>query len=122
MMKRADLLALAKDRTAVVLLLTTVVGAIVVVLVTVLRLHPSDVQIPIRYSAFGTANIYRDQWYVLYVFPIFALLVAALNTLISIKLYNIERLASLGFMSLTVFLLVTCLVAVTAILNLAPSI
>lgn len=122
MMKRADLLALAKDRTAVVLLLTTVVAAIVVVLVTVLRLHPSDVQIPIRYSAFGTANIYRDQWYALYVFPIFALLVAAINAWISIKLYNIERLASLGFMSLTVFLLITCLVVVTAIINLAPSI
>lgn len=121
-MKRADLLALAKDRLAIILLLATVVGSLVVVLVTVLRLHVSDVQIPMRYSALGTANIYRDQWYVLYVFPLFALLIAAFNTVISVKLYRTDRLASLGFMGLTIFLLVTCLVVVTAILNLAPSI
>ncbi|HEU5187846.1 MAG TPA: hypothetical protein VFT87_05090 [Candidatus Saccharimonadales bacterium] len=122
MMKRADLLALAKDRMAIILLLTTVVSAFVVILVSILRLHASDVQIPIRYSAFGTANIYRDQWYVLYIFPLFALLITAFNAVIAVKLYNIDRLASLGFMGLTIFLLVTCLVVVTAILNLAPTI
>lgn len=122
MMKKPEILALAKDRVAIILLLLIVVSTLTVVIVSLLRLHASDVQIPVRYTAFGTANIYRDQWYVLYIFPVFALLAAGFNTFISLKLYSLGRLASLGFMGLTVFLLVGCLVVTNAIFNLAPSV
>lgn len=122
MIKRADLLALAKDRMAIVLLLATVAGVITILLVTLLRLHSSDVQIPVRYTSFGAANIYRDQWYALYIFPAFAVLVATFNTMIAVKLYSVGRLAGIGFLGLTIFLLATCLVVTNAILNLAPSI
>lgn len=122
MIKRADLLALAKDRMAIVLLLATAGGVVTIILVALLRLHSSDVQIPIRYTAFGTANIYRDQWYALYIFPVFAVLVATFNTIIAVKLYSLGRLAGIGFMGLTIFLLATSLVVTNAILNLAPSV
>lgn len=122
MIRRADLLAIAKDRTAVILLGATFVGLVFIILTTLLRVHASDVQVPIRYSEYGTANIYRDQWYVLYTFPIFALLVVLLNSALNIKIHQLNRMVGIGLMSLTLFLVIVCLVVANAIFNLAPSV
>lgn len=97
-------------------------GVFTVIASALFRIHANDVQVPMRYSGYGAANIYRDQWYVLYIFPVFALLVGLLNSVLATKVYQISRQVSLGLMGVTVFLLVTCVVVANAIFNLAPSI
>lgn len=122
MIKKAELIAIIKDRLMLGLLGLTVVIAMIIVLVTIIRLNASDVQIPIRYSDYGTANIYRNQWFALYIFPVFALIVAALNAYISTKVYSLDRRISLSFLGVTVFILTVCLIVTNSILNLAPSV
>lgn len=122
MIKKAELLAIVKDRLMLGLLGLTFVIVVTVVLVTLIRLNASDVQIPIRFSDYGTANIYRNQWFALYIFPIFALLVTALNAYVSTKIYTLDRLISLSFLGVTAFILTVCLVVTNSILNLAPSV
>lgn len=122
MIKKADWLAISKDRTAVLLLLGLVLLVGGVVVSTLLRLHGSDVQIPVRYSGYGTANIYRDQWYTLYAFSVFAVLITTINALLAAKIHGIDRLVSLGLLGFTAFILITCIVVANAVFNLAPSV
>lgn len=122
MIKRAEILALLKDRTAVLLLGFIGLGVFAVIASALFRVHTSDVQVPVRYSGYGAANIYRDQWYVLYIFPTFALLAGMLNSLLAVKIHQISRPVSLGIMGVTVFLLLTSLVVANAIFNLAPNV
>lgn len=122
MIKRAEILAIVKDRPAVLLLGLILFGVLAVVISAVFRIHASDVQVPVRYSGYGAANIYRDQWYMLFIFPAFAVLVGLLNSVLAVKIHQTSRQVSLGFMSVTVFLLITCVVVANAIFNLAPNV
>jgi hypothetical protein len=122
MTKRSEIIAIVKDRLVLVSLLFCILLALIITLVTLLRLSPSDVQIPIRYTDYGTANIYRNQWFALYVFPFFALLITAINVYISTKIHKLNRLVCLSFIGMTIFILVTCLIVTNSILNLAPTI
>lgn len=122
MIKRADWLVIAKDRAAVMLLVVCGLATLAVVLSTIIRVHASDVQVPTRYSGYGTANIYRDQWYSLYMYPLLALLILAINGYLAIKIYQINRLIALGVLGYSLFIEVLCLVVANAIFNLAPSV
>ncbi|HSE28993.1 MAG TPA: hypothetical protein VLA77_00185 [Candidatus Saccharimonadales bacterium] len=122
MIKRAELLAIVKDRLMLGLIGLVVMMALITVLVTLIRLNASDVQIPIRYTDYGTANIYRNQWFALYIFPIFALVVAGVNAFIATKIYSLDRLIALSLLGITTFILVVGLIVTNSILNLAPSV
>src|SRR5688572_19837155 len=122
MIKKADWLAISRDRTAVVLLICMLMALASVVITAIFRIHASDVQIPGRYSAYGTANIYRNQWYTLYAFPLFALMVAGFNSFLAIKIHQINRLVGVGILGISLIVLILCLVVANAIFNLAPSI
>lgn len=122
MIKKADWLAVARDRTVVVLLILLVIATLAVVASSLLRIHLSDVQIPSRYSAYGTANIYRDHWYMLYMFPLFAILTLLTNGYIAIKIHPINRMVSVGIIGATLIIAVICLTVANAIFNLAPTV
>ena len=122
MIKNAEWLAISKDRTMIVLLIAAALALLAVVLTSVLRIHISDVQIPSRYSAYGTSNIYRSQWYFLYSLPLFALLVFTLNGFLSIKIYPHSRLLGVVLLNLTLVLMIICLLVSNSIFNLAPAV
>lgn len=122
MIKKADWLAIAKDRTAVMLLLGVAITCIVLIITTVLRVHPSDIQIPVRYTGFGQTFIYRDQWYTQYAYMLFAVLIATVNVFLSIRMYNLRRLLGLGLLGMSIFLVVIATIISNAIFNLAPSV
>lgn len=70
-----------------------IVSAVVcsaVIIMCALYIRPSDIQVPMRYSAFGITNIYRSQWVEEFAFPGLAVLMFVLNTLVSIKLYRFK--------------------------------
>ena len=121
MIKRADWLAIGKDRTAILLLISMVVLALVIIVTTALRIHVSDIQVPVRFTSYGQTNIYRDQWYNHLSYSAFAVLICGLNGFLAVKTYQINRMLSLGFLGLTVFLMVLAVIIMTAIFNLTPS-
>lgn len=65
------------------LLLTTLV-------LSGLYIRQNDLQVPIRYTAFGITNIYRAQWYNEFTFVGLVVLVFIFGSLIGLKLYNIK--------------------------------
>ena len=122
MIKRAEWLLIAKDRAAVLLLAVMVIEVIIIIITTIVRLHASDVQVPTRYTAYGTANIYRGQWYSLWLFSAFAVLITLINGLLAVKTYQMDKVSGKGLIGFTIFILMIELFVVNAIFNLAPSV
>jgi hypothetical protein len=121
MIKKADWLAILKDRTAIMLWVALGVVCVVLIATTVVRVHASDIQIPVRYTGFGQNFIYRDQWYTQYSYVGFAVIIATVNTFLAIKLYQLRRMLALGLLGMSIFVGILAIVVVNAIVNLAPS-
>lgn len=78
---------LITNRYLTVLTVITLVLALAFITYILLNVHPSELQLVTHYTAFGVTHLYRDQWYYLFVFGGFALLVAILHVTIAIKMY-----------------------------------
>lgn len=122
MIKRSDWLAITKDRLALSLLGVMVIFVVAIIITTALRIHPSDVQVPVRFTGYGQSNIDRDQWYTQISFAIFAILALGVNGFLAIKLYMVRRALSLGIIAMTIFLLAMTIIVTNAIFNLAPTV
>ncbi len=122
MFKKAEWLLVAKDRIAILLLLAVAIEVSIIIITTLVRLHSSDVQIPVRYTGYGTANIYRGQWFTMWQFALFAVLITAINSFLAIKIYQMSKMAGRGIMGFTIFLLLAGIFVVNAVFNLAPSV
>lgn len=107
-----DTIALAlKDRLLLVVTLIGMALALILIASSLLQIRPSDVQIPVRYSAYGVTNLYRDQWFYLISFVGAGILQLVANPLIMLKLLQEKsREFALGFAAMGV------LVALIAIL------
>ena len=78
---------LITNRYLTVLTIITIVLALAFMTYILLNVRSSELQLVTHYTAYGLTHLYRDQWYYLFTFGGFALLVAFLHTTISIKLY-----------------------------------
>lgn len=56
-----------------------------------INIHPSDVTVYSRYTAFGEAHFYKSHWQYLLGFVVFNLVVAIAHVALMVKLYAIER-------------------------------
>ena len=56
-----------------------------------LNIHPSDVTVYSRYTAFGEAHFYKNHWQYLLNFVAFAPIVAFAHIALMVKLHSIER-------------------------------
>lgn len=121
MIKKADWLVIAKDRTAIILAFVLTLACVVLIATVVFRLHASDVQVPVRYTGFGQTFIYRDQWYSQYAYVGLAIIVAGVNGFLAIKLYQLRRMLGLGLLGMSIFVVILATVIINAMLNLAPS-
>lgn len=119
MFKRKDLISLRQDRLMLALLMALLlcIGAIVVT--TLLSIRQSDVQIPMRYSGYGFTNIYRDKWYGLWSFALFGLIVGATNGYLAVNLHASRRGLAIGFIALSLFIVVMALIVANAVFHLA---
>jgi hypothetical protein len=70
--------------TLSIVTLVLTLGFIIYISFTV---HPSELQVVTHYTAYGVTHLYRDQWFYLLSFAVFALLVAFMHIAISIKIY-----------------------------------
>lgn len=99
-----------------------VIDAVALIVTTVLRIHHSDIQIPVRFTGYGQSNIDRDQWYTQISYAIFGVVVVGANGFLAIKLHSLSRMLGLGLMALSIFVLTLALIIANAIFNLAPTV
>ncbi len=68
--------------SAIVLLMA--IGLVIYISAVV---HPRDIQQVVHATTFGVTRLYVNQWYYLYAFALFGLLVAVIHIALAIKLY-----------------------------------
>lgn len=118
MFKKKELIQFSRDRLSVTLLAAFLLTMIILFIMTLANIRVSDVQLPVRYSEYGSTNIYRDRWYSLLSFGLFALVVGGMNSYLIVKLHSIRKGLSLGLSVTSVFVGVVALVVATAVFRL----
>lgn len=110
----------SKDRVLIASCLVFALMCIVAVLLLVFRIHPSELNTQIRYSAFGVSHIYGNAWYYLLPIVLFGLVILPLHIVIAIKLYLGKRnyMARL-FIWLSIVVVIMAIFIGSAILGLA---
>lgn len=89
---------------------------LLIVIIGVANIRPSELQVPVRYTSYGITNFYRDKWYYLITLVVFALAVTAMHGLISFKLYAVKgRGLAVSFIWLSAIMLVIAAVFMYAI-------
>lgn len=78
---------LITNRYLTVLSVVTIVLAALFVTYILLAVRPSELQLVTHYTAYGITHLYRDQWFYLLTFGVFAVLVSFLHVTIAIKMY-----------------------------------
>ena len=119
MFKKRELIHFFRDRLAVSLLAAFLLSMVLLLVMTILNIHVSDVQLPVRYSGYGSTFIYRDRWYSLLTFGLFALLVGGMNSYLIVKVHETRRSLSLGFALVSLTIGIVALVVAAAVFRLA---
>jgi len=78
---------LITNRYLTVLTIVILVLALGFITYILLNVRPSELQLVTHYTAYGVTHLYRDQWYYLYAFGGFALLIAFFHISIALKMY-----------------------------------
>lgn len=91
------------DRLLISLVMIGCLLALILAVSSAFQIRPSDVQLPVRYSAYGVTNLYRDQWFYLLSFVGSGLLILIVHPLIVLKLLQQKgREFAVGFALMTV--------------------
>jgi len=78
---------LVTNRYLTVLSSILVLLSIAFIIYIFIAVRPSDLQLVTHYTAYGVTHLYRDQWFYLWSFAGFAVLVAFFHVALAIKLY-----------------------------------
>ena len=88
---RTPLRTIAADRPFFAALIGVFVAGIIYMLAMGFTLHVRDVQVYVRYTAFGEAHFYKSYWYYLLSFVLFGALVMVVHIGLMVKLYSLQR-------------------------------
>jgi hypothetical protein len=80
----------ASNRYLLLLSVSLVLLAIGFLVYLGFNVRPSELQLVSHYSAFGTTHLYRDQWYYLLNFGVFAIFMAVMHIILTVKLYILK--------------------------------
>lgn len=104
------------DRGYLAAIVALLVVTVLILILGAVNIRPSELQVPVRYTSFGITNFYRDKWYYLLAFLLFAIAVAVFHVLIGIKLYALKgRGIAVSFVWLSVVLLSVASVSIYAV-------
>lgn len=110
--------SLTVDRYLFVLYLVMTVLAIIFSVQVIASIHPNELQLVARYTAFGSTHLYRDQWFYQLVFALFIIMIAVVHILISKKTYEaVNRQLALLFAWFGVGLLVFAWITANSVLT-----
>jgi hypothetical protein len=119
MFKKRELIQFLRDRLAVSLFAAFLLSMVALLAMALLNTHVSDVQLPVRYSGYGLTNIYRDRWYSLLSFGLFAIILTVTNGYLIIKLHSIRRKLSVGLATISLTIGLLSLIVAAAVFRLA---
>lgn len=119
MFTKRELIQLLRDRLAISLLAAFMLTMLILLVMTILNIHVSDVQLPVRYSGYGSTNIYRDHWSNLLSFGLFAVLTAAINGYLIVKLHETRRWLSIGLSMISIIIGLLAIIVAASIFRLA---
>lgn len=109
-----------KDRVFLALACSLLVLSLIFCLYVGFSLHSSDVQVAVRYTAFGATTYYRDQWYYLVSFIVFIFVGSLLNVALGIRLQNADQpLLSRGWLALAIVLVLMSFIITHSVLGIA---
>ena len=86
-----DIKKAISDRWWISLVIVNVLVAIIVSVIIIISIEPKETQVITHYSSYGITTFYRDYWYHLIGYILLALIMAVTNTLLSLKLMQVER-------------------------------
>lgn len=94
-MKKDSLRTLSRnvvaDRPFLLALVGVFLVGIIYTLVMVFTLQVRDVQVYVRYTAFGEAHFYKDHWYYLVSFVLFGVVSTLIHGGLMLKFYGLQR-------------------------------
>lgn len=94
---------LSKERRLIIALIVLLVAALSLMIYVGVNIHQNELKIVTHYTAFGSTNFYRDKWYYLITFVVFALVVAVVHSMITLRLLLVKGSEiALGFVWLSV--------------------
>jgi len=109
-----------RDRTIVGLTAVLCLTAVAYIVYVALALEPSDLQVAVRYTAFGDTHFYRDKWYYLLSFVLFSVTLTGLHIALAIKLYGRQqRQLAILLLFLTMFLFIIGWIVTRSVLRIA---
>ena len=109
-----------QDRGFLAALIILLVAGGGVALYVVFNLHPSELQVVTHYTAFGQTNFYRDKWYYLINFALFALLTVVVYSALACKLYVLKgREIAISFVWLGVIVIIIAAATIHQVLKVA---
>ena len=121
-MKRiaTSLQSLLMDRPLLLVLLLFLVGCVILLIYLAVSIRPSELQVVVHYTSFGTTNFYRDKWYYLLGFAGFVLIMAVAHIALTYRILMLKgREAALSFAWLSVALVVISVAVIYQILKIA---
>lgn len=98
------------DRRFLWVCISLLTVGIICSLIVGLNIHPSDVTVYSRYTAFGEAHFYKSHWQYLLLFVLFNIIVIVAHSAIMVKLYAIERRQTallIGWIGIIILLVAT---------------
>ena len=101
---RTPLRTIAADRPFFAALIGVFVAGIIYMLVMGFTLQVRDVQVYVRYTAFGEAHFYKSYWYYLLSFVLFGALVMVVDIGLMVKLYSRQTALFVGAAAVLVLL------------------
>ena len=109
-----------RDRSWVIGALVLIALAFLLAVILALQIRPSELQLPVRYTSFGSTNFYRDKWYYLLSFVFFGIFVMLMNLAISLKLYEQKgRQLSILFLGLSAAIIVIAYFVISSLFRIA---
>lgn len=109
-----------RDRNWVIGAIVLVALSLLLALILLLQIRPSDLQLPVHYTSYGTTNFYRDKWYYLLGFVLFAIFVMLMNIAISLKLYEQKgRELSILFLGLSIAIIAIAFLTTSSLFRIA---
>ena len=123
-MKKDSLRTLSRnviaDRPFLLALIGVFLVGIIYTLVMVFTLQVRDVQVYVRYTAFGEAHFYKDHWYYLVSFVLFGIVSTLIHSGLMLKFYGLQRRqTALGIGAAAVMVLLVAASYGLAIMHLA---
>ena len=109
-----------RDRTMVTLVGGLLLLTVVFMVYFVSALEPSDLQVAIRYTAFGDTHFYRGKWYYLLSFAVYSISLVGLHTALAVKLHGrSQRHLAIAVLSLAYIMFIISWIVTQSVLGIA---